>query len=94
MDDEDYDTIGRHVVEMDYDWFEWDEPRKSMRRALPNWDKIDKIHQDNLVDITMQLKEQYDAVELQEEFSRETGKNAIWGGKETKGFQEWKRGIL
>ncbi len=28
---------------------------------------------------------------LQEIFIRETGKNAIWRGKETKGYLEWKK---
>ncbi len=38
-------------------------------------------------------KTQIDEVELelQEVFKNETRKNAIWGGKETKGFLEWKK---
>jgi len=28
---------------------------------------------------------------LQQHYKEETGKNAIWHGKETKGYEEWKK---
>ena len=41
--------------------------------------------------ITLEAPQVCEEDEIMKEFERETGKNAVWRGKTTKGYVEWKK---
>ncbi len=62
--------------------------KKALKIAFGGFNEIKKDHE---VDENQKARYNEKAVELHDIFKNETGKNAIWGGKETKGYLEWKQ---
>ncbi len=73
-----YDKISMCAIKVAYgEQFEIERIKK--KKSLENRRKPQKL--------AKPIKES----SLQKNFNRETGKNAIWGGKETNGYLEWKK---
>lgn len=80
------------------------EPSKEVEKSYisSKYEKSNPVKEEVVEEINKEFREIADAVTLETaktakdndlylQFEKETGKHAIWGGKETKGYLSWKK---